>query len=202
MSDFFRSPELLSSKSSHVLVVDVQEKLLPVIESSERILNEIRLLLDAASVLEVSVTVSEQYPKGLGATVSMIAEHAAVGQTFDKLRFSAAHEFTKHLANLSGETGRSSQQVILVGIESHICILQTALDLKDAGCDVFVVVNAVGSRRQTDHQSALVRMSHSGVRLLTTESVIFEWCETAGTDQFRQVSRLVRSHTDSARSET
>lgn len=194
MSEVARSPQLLCRSRSQVLVVDVQEKLLPVIAASDRILNEIGLLLDAASVLEVGVTVSEQYPKGLGSTMASIAEHSAVGRTFEKLRFSAADEFVRQVGNSSDQPHQLPPQVVLVGIESHICILQTALDLKQSGWDVYVVTNAVGSRQPTDHESALTRMAEAGVSLVTAESVVFEWCEAAGTDQFRQISRLVRSH--------
>lgn len=194
MSEIVRSPELLCRARSQVLVVDVQEKLLPVIESSESLLKEISLLLDAASLLEVGVTVSEQYPKGLGATIPSIAKHSAIGRTFEKLRFSAAAEFIRKGAKPIHEPHQLPPQAVLVGIESHICILQTALDLKYSGWDVFVVSNAIGSRRGPDHESALARMAHAGISLVTTESVVFEWCETAGTDHFRHISRLVRSH--------
>lgn len=189
-----RSTNLLSCESSHLLVVDVQEKLIPVIPKHEQITAEIDLLLNAASVLNIPVTLSEQYPAGLGVTVSAIGQHDAIQHRFEKLKFSAADEFLNAQPEAIANASENQRQVVLVGIETHICILQTAFDLQQAGWKVFVVANSVGSRRQVDHDCGLSRMSAAGITIVTTESVLFEWCEAAGTDLFRQISRLVRSH--------
>lgn len=194
MSETVRSPSLLSRALSHLLVVDVQEKLIPVIDGHERIIGEIGLILNAAAVLDVPVTLSEQYPAGLGLTIPAIGQHDAIQYRFEKLKFSAADEFCRIAAESSSGAGDGPGQVVLVGIETHICILQTALDLKHSGWEVFVVANAIGSRRGEDHEVGLARLSRAGIHIVTSEGVLFEWCEAAGTDQFRQISRLVRSH--------
>ena len=194
MSKIIRSSNLLCRERSHVLVVDVQEKLIPVIDGQEPIVGEIGLLLDAAEILNVPVTLSEQYPDGLGPTIPAIREHASIQNRFDKLRFSAASGFCRTVSQSETIVHDRQQQVVLVGIETHICILQTALDLQRSGWDVCVVANAVGSRRMIDHEVGLARLSAAGVAIVTTESVLFEWCEVAGTDEFRQISRLVRNH--------
>lgn len=194
MSKIIRSSNLLCRERSHVLVVDVQEKLAPVIDGQETIVGEIGLLLDAAEILNVPVTLSEQYPDGLGPTIPAIREHASIQNQFDKLRFSAASGFCRTVSQSEAIVHERQQQVVLVGIETHICILQTALDLQRSGWDVYVVANAVSSRRMIDHEVGLARLSAADVAVVTTESVLFEWCEVAGTDRFRQISRLVRNH--------
>lgn len=185
-----RSPRLLQRQQSCLLIVDVQEKLWPVITNRHEIRDSIVFLLDIASVLNVPVFVSEQYPRGLGATVSEIADHPMEKIVFEKLRFSAANEFAGHPDFHSLD--RPIRQVVLAGIETHICILQTALDLLTRGYQVFVVEDATGSRHMSDRWPALTRIREAGGTSCTAESVAFEWCEAAGNDEFRQISRLVQ----------
>ncbi|MDG2129343.1 MAG: isochorismatase family protein [Fuerstiella sp.] len=188
-----RSPELISHRDSQLLIVDVQQKLMPAIHNADGIEGRIILLLDAAAALGVPVVVSEQYPKGLGATVDSIAHHPVSRHRFEKIRFSAAEEF--QALNASFDTVAAAErreQVIIVGIEAHICVLQTAMDLLVQGYRVFVVEDAVSSRRESDRRTAVNRLRDSGVVICTAESVAFEWCEKAGTEEFRAISRLVR----------
>ena len=188
-----RSPELANRNQSQLLVVDVQQRLMPVIHNAERIENRIVLLLDAAAALGVPVIVSEQYPKGLGATVDSIAQHQVSRQRFEKIRFSAAEEFQTLCASADAAVAVDRcDQVVIVGIESHICVLQTAMDLLAQSYRVFVVEDAVSSRRESDHRTAMNRLRDAGAVICTAESVVFEWCEEAGTDEFRAISRLVR----------
>ena len=189
-----RHDDLLSAARSVLLIVDVQEKLLPAIAGSDQIAVSIRYLTHAASLLDVPVIASEQYPKGLGPTVADIRERISAQNVFEKMRFSAADGY-KQLRSQpddSFDLTVKRDQVIVTGIESHICILQTALDLLAAGLRVCVVADAVGSRRSSDHAYAMQRLGQAGVALATSESVVFEWCEVAGTDVFRQISRLTR----------
>ena len=188
-----RSPELINRRQSQLLVVDVQQRLMPAIHDADRIESRIVLLLDAAAVLDVPVIVSEQYPKGLGPTVDSIAQHRISRQWFEKIRFSAAEEFQALCASADPATAVDRcDQVIVVGIEAHICVLQTAMDLLAQGYRVFVVEDAVSSRRESDHRTAMDRLRDAGAVVCTAESVVFEWCEEAGTDEFRAISRLVR----------
>lgn len=180
---------LLHRDRSQLLVVDLQQKLVPVIPESSELLETTTLLLTAAQIMNVPVVVSEQYPKGLGPTVPEISEHSTPKTVFEKLRFSAAEGL---LQSSSAGTSEVRTQIVITGIETHICVLQTALELLSAGRQVFVVQDAVGSRHSADQASALDRIRQAGGTICCAESVVFEWCGVAGTDEFRQISRLVR----------
>ncbi len=190
-----RSPELLDRRRSRLLVVDVQEKLVPAIHGHDDMLKRIEFLLNAAELLAVPVTVSEQYPQGLGPTVSALREHPAVGAVFDKTRFSAAEKFCEQ-TGLSSESAPDAHdgrdQVILCGIESHVCVLQTAIDLLGRGYRVYVAEDAAGSGTPRDHQTGMSRMRDASAVICSAESVAFEWCETSDSREFRAISKLVR----------
>lgn len=189
-SELRRSPELLDRHRSLLLIVDLQEKLVPVIPNAARVIDTSCFLLNVAEVLGVPVFVSEQYPAGLGPTVAAVREHLVAAQTFEKLRFSAAEEFAGRVQTL--DTTNLRRQVVLAGIETHICVAQTALDLLARGFQVSVVQDGTGCRHEQDLQTAVDRLRDHGVTMTTAESVAFEWCEVAGSDEFKQVSRLVR----------
>ena len=197
MSDsaLLRSPELLDHQRSRLLVVDVQEKLVPVIHRSDEIIRRIVFLLNAAQQFDVPVAVSEQYPQGLGQTISELASHPKVEITFDKVRFSAADRFCEHVG-ISAEAAPAAHdgrnQVVLVGMESHVCVLQTGHDLLARGYRVYLAEDAVGSGTQHDHEIGVRRLHDAGATLCTAESVAFEWCETSDSEQFKGMSRLVR----------
>ncbi|MDP7275588.1 MAG: hydrolase [Planctomycetaceae bacterium] len=181
-----RSFELLSRTASRLVVVDVQDKLLAHIPVSETLVENCRRLIRGATILGVPVSATEQYPGGLGPTTAVLAE--LLGEIPEKLRFSCVESLD--WAENSPET-RQPGQVVLCGIESHICVMQTALDLLSRGFRVYIPADAVASRHKSDWQIALRRLSDAGAVVLTTESVLFEWCEVAGTDEFREISRLV-----------
>jgi len=197
MSDpvFRRSPELLSPGRSRLLLVDVQEKLIPTIHDHEAIIRRATFLLDAAQQMEIPVTVSEQYPKGLGPTISALADHPAVGTTFEKVRFSASEQFCDELGlgdHIAPDAHDGRDQVLLVGIEAHVCVLQTAFDLTARGFRVYVAEDAVGSGAARDHAMGVQRMRDAGITICTAEGAAFEWCETAEAEQFRTMSKLIR----------
>ena len=187
-----RSPLLLTAKSSLLAIIDVQEKLFPSINDRESLLKNLRFLLDAAQTLNVRAVLTEQYPKGLGPTVGELSGHPAIAARLDKLRFSAAEVLCERERFDIGSSPAPAQ-VVLAGIESHVCIQQTALDLISQGIAVFVAADAVGSRQTIDHQQSLRRMEAAGVIVTTVESIAFEWCEVAGTELFRTLSRLIRT---------
>ncbi|MCH2213285.1 MAG: isochorismatase family protein [Fuerstiella sp.] len=198
-SALLRSPELLCRHRSRLLVVDVQEKLIPAIHRGIDLVRRIRFVLEVAQLFQIPVVVSEQYPHGLGHTVSELAGHPAIGFTFDKERFSAAEGFCKHTgmsAEMAPDAHDGRSQVVLIGMESHVCILQTGLDLLARGYRVYVAEDAVGSGSRHDHEIGVQRLRDAGATICTVESVAFEWCDTAQTDQFRAMSRLVRSLRD------
>lgn len=181
-----RSPLLMSRTNTALLVIDVQEKLVPAIENHERVVWNIRRLLDAAKLLNVPFYATEQYPRGLGHTVDTLKERLA--SIPEKSMFSC-----RECRELFDELrGRGVSNLLLVGIESHVCVQQTALDSVSAGFNVFIAADAVGSRHDMDHDIALCRMEASGCFVTTTESAMFEWCETSQAEEFKAVSKLVQ----------
>lgn len=176
---------LLQQHQSVVVIVDVQDKLAPVIHQRDQVLGRIRWLGEISNELDVPVVVTEQYPKGLGFTVpelSRVIEHARV---VEKLHFSAMQQDT--FAEALSELARP--QVLLMGMETHVCILQTAADLLAAGYRVFVVEDAVGSRRDSDKQTALHRLRQFGAQIISSEMAAYEWLHQSGTDTFRHITK-------------
>jgi len=182
----FRSPMLMNADDTAVIVVDVQEKLLPVMDNKADLLSSIELLVKGAGVLSVPVFFTEQYPQGLGKTVSSLSNDQA--SVFEKKMFSL-RQCTQLLKQLSDS---NIHNVLLVGIEAHVCILQSALDCIAAGFNVVICVDAVSARRPQDKDTALRRLDSSGVTLTTVESALFEWCETADHPQFKAISKLIK----------
>ncbi len=174
---------LLNKDTSGFLLVDVQEKLTPYVMQADQLVTQCAWLMRLAEELHVPIVISEQYPKGLGQTVLPLRTSKA--HTIDKVHFSCQRDqpFAAHWHSLE------RPQVVIAGIETHVCVLQTALDMKDAGLEVFVVVNAVSSRHEGDHRYGLKRMKQAGVQLVTAEMVFFEWVEQAGTPAFKALSQ-------------
>ena len=181
-----RSPELMNATDTGLLVVDVQEKLLAVVPGADRIAWNIRRLLDAAELLGVPRTATEQYPEKLGPTPPELLKH--LDPPAAKLAFSGA-TCAPSLAEWRAD-GR--HRVLVCGIETHVCIAQTAFDLTADGWMVYVAVDAVGTRHAIDHETALRRMESAGIVLTTTEAAMFEWCRIAGTAEFKQISALAK----------
>jgi len=190
VDNYLRSHELLSFADSQLLVIDVQEKLVPHISDHEVLLANCLKLVQAADVLQVPCLATEQYPRGLGPTVPELL--AELPPPIEKLRFSSAEVLLQ-----SEELHADRDQIVLAGIEAHVCVQQTALDLLACGFRVYVAADAVASRNTLDWNLALRRMSDGGATITTTESVMFEWCEVAGTDEFKQISRLVTGRRNS-----
>ncbi len=181
-----RSPLLMSRNNTALVVIDVQEKLVPAIENGEKIVWNIRRLIDAVRLLGIPFAATEQYPRGLGSTVEPLK--SLLDEVPEKSMFSC-RECSELFEGLlkSGITN-----LLLVGVESHVCVQQTALDSVTAGFNVFLVADAIGSRHDLDHEIALCRMEASGCFVTTTESAIFEWCETSKAPEFKAISKLVQ----------
>lgn len=172
-------------------IVDIQERLLGALAEERRtsVVERALIAADTAQVLDVPVLVSEQYPKGLGPTVAAIRERLADSFTpIEKLAFSCGRspEFREALER----TGR--RDVILCGVETHVCVLQTALDLLNDGYRVFIAADAVASRRDFDRDTALALLRQAGATIGTTEMFAFQMLERAGTDEFKKVSKIVK----------
>jgi nicotinamidase-related amidase len=182
-----RSHELLDRTASKLLIVDVQEKLVPLIADAGRMIANSRRLIAGAKILGVPAFATEQYPKGLGPTVPALK--ALFDSIPDKLAFSCAEVLSWGTA---AEQSDNRYQIVVAGIEAHVCVLQTVFDLLAAGFQVFVPADAVASRGELDWKLALDRMSSGGAVITTTESVLFEWCERSGTPEFKQISQLIK----------
>ncbi len=175
---------LLNRNQSCLLLVDVQEKLIPFIHDYENLIKNCAWILRLAQKLSVTTIVSEQYPKGLGHTISAFREVYENSPVYEKVTFSCASDPT--LKQAVQQQNRS--QLILIGIEAHVCVLQTAMEFsKDF--DVFVVADSVSSRDPYDKKIALKRMQHSGIHIVTKEMVLFEWLHQAGNELFKEVSK-------------
>jgi nicotinamidase-related amidase len=186
MTSLTRSPELMTPLDTVLVVVDVQEKLLPLIASAKRIEWNLRRLLDGAQAVGLPTLATEQYPQGLGKTVPELASR--LGEIPAKSTFSCGgcEPFAQQLEALR------VSKVIVSGIEAHVCVQQTVLDLLAGGYRVYVPVDAVGSRFAIDYETGLKRMESAGATLTTTESALFEWCQVSGTPTFKKISALVR----------
>ncbi len=168
------------------MVVDVQQKLIGLIPQHERIVWNVRRLLDGAKILGVRALATEQYPQGLGHTVPELAERLPGVASKASFSCCGSGEFQERLAAID------AHNILVAGIEAHVCVQQTVLDLIAAGYRVFVAADAIGSRFGVDYEMALRRMESSGATLTTTESALFEWCERSQTPQFKQISALVK----------
>ena len=170
-----------------VLLVDVQERLMPVIDGKEEIERRLVAFLEGAKVLGLPMVWAEQYAKGLGPTIQSVAA-VAVGAPVEKLSFSccAAPEVSEQLRRIGPET------VLVVGIEAHVCVFQSCMDLLADGYQPVLVVDCTGSRHSVDKEIALRRLEQAGVVLTTVESVLFELLGRAGTDEFKAISQIVK----------
>ncbi|WP_045105829.1 hydrolase [Legionella hackeliae] len=176
---------LLKREQSCLLLIDVQEKLTPHVKEPARLLDRCAWLIRLATELKVPLLVSEQYPKGLGGTIEPLKSLVSHCQCSEKVHFSCFREpsFKKNLESVE------KKQMVLIGIETHVCVLQTAIDLQEAGYSVFVVVDAVSSRSEIDYKYGLKRMKQAGIQLITAEMVFFEWVGQAGTAEFKALSK-------------
>jgi nicotinamidase-related amidase len=157
-----------------------------IVQDQARVTWNIRRLLDAAKALNVPIRATEQYPDKLSPTIPELKQR--IGHAPDKKAFSACvfHEIFDEWSN----GGRD--RVLLCGIETHVCVQQTAFDLAAAGFTVYVAVDAVSARHAIDHDTALRRMETAGIVLTTTEAAMFEWCQTADAPEFKQISALAK----------
>ncbi|WP_114417565.1 hydrolase [Marinospirillum perlucidum] len=176
---------LLQPTQSLLLVIDVQGRLAPHIHQASQVVNTCQWLMEIAREIQVPVRATEQYPQGLGATLSPLKRLLNDDEILQKMHFSALRE--EHIKNHLADLGR--KQVVLVGTETHVCCLQTAADLLEHGYQVFLVEEGLGSRRADDKNLALARLQAAGAQLVSKEMVACEWLEKAGTDLFRKISK-------------
>jgi len=179
-------PTQMSVADTALLVIDVQERLMRKIPGAAALVRNIAFLIDAAGLLHLPVLATEQYPKGLGPTVPELASR--LPERPDKVAFSSCA-----IASVTETLHREARpKVVLAGIEAHVCVLQTGLDLLAQGFRVYVPADAVASRYPLDHEMALRRLERAGAIVTTSETAVFEWIGGAGHPQFKAVSALVQ----------
>jgi nicotinamidase-related amidase len=183
------SPLLAHADLSQLVLVDIQTKLLAVMQADEMryVLNNSIRLAKASDLLNVPVIITEQYPSKLGNTEPSLLQSATPVKPIEKITFScvATPAFFQQLIS-------EKSQIILAGLEAHICVLQTAIDLMHAGKQVFVVEDAIISRNPQNKANAIARLREAGCMIANTESILFEWLGAAQGDAFKAISKLVK----------
>jgi isochorismate hydrolase len=185
-------PMLIEAARSHLVVIDLQERLLQAIPAAPQAVARSLVLIAAAEQLGVPISVTEQYPKGIGPSVAAVREALpASATTHEKISFAASGDeaFSTHV-NAAREGGRD--QLVICGTEAHVCVMQTALGFRQRGYEVFVVGDAVASRDPSSVLCARDRLMQAGCGWVNAEMVVFEWMKRAGTDLFRSVIKLIK----------
>lgn len=178
---------LISRDRSLLLIIDVQERLIPAIHRGDLVIEGASMLIEVARRLSIPVRCSEQYPKGLGPTVPGVRTHLSEDEIYPKTAFSCAED--TGIAGAVAATRR--RQLILCGVESHVCVLQSAIGFQTQGYEVFVVTDAVSSRAPSSVDAAKARLTAAGIQLVTREMAFFEWLGAAGTPEFKDLRHLV-----------
>lgn len=179
---------LIKSDHSCLIVIDMQERLVPAMQAPARTIKNTRLLIKTATRLEIPVLLTEQYPQGLGPTVPEIANASASLPTFEKMHFACMED--QKFATAFRALNR--KQAIITGMEAHICVMQTAAKLMDENFEVFVVTDATSSRTLDSEKACLDRLQAIGAGIVTTEMVVFEWLGRAGTPAFKELLPLIK----------
>lgn len=183
-----RHPIILKKETSALLIIDLQEKILPVIHNVGIVIENTIKLIKGFKTLNLPIYFTEQYPKGLGPTSSKILAELKEYSALQKMSFSCfgAEDLFTELRS------KKRHQIIVSGVESHVCVQQTVLDLLANDFQVNVAADAVSSRREFDFQIALDRMRTLGAEITSTESILFELLEVCGTPEFKEISKIVK----------
>ncbi len=176
---------LLRASDSLLLIVDVQERLAPHVFEQDRVIENCEWLISVAEVVGVPVFATEHYPEGIGHTIKRLRERLAADAILRKDHFSCVSESS--CKDRIEDTGRT--QIVVAGMEAHVCVMQSAIELQDSGKSVFLVADAVSSRTPEDAALAVERMRRYGIEIVTREMVLFEWAHRGATEQFRQLHR-------------
>jgi len=181
---------LIRADDSCLIVIDMQERLVPAMQAPARTIRNAKVLITAAEALGVPALLTEQYPQGLGATVPELARAAAAAKAaiLPKMHFSCMED--ADFAAAFKATGR--RQAVIAGMEAHICVMQTAVSLMEQGYEVFVVTDATSSRTLESEKACLDRLQACGAGIVTTEMVVFEWLGRAGTPAFKALLPLIK----------
>ncbi|MFQ5627263.1 MAG: hydrolase [bacterium] len=170
------------------ILVDMQERLFPHIHQHEQLAQNLIKLIRGLQALEITILMTEQYSKGLGPTITEVKSYLNNYQPIEKMTFSCCGA----PGLMTALHGKSKKNIILMGIETHACVLQTAVDLLEGGFAPVVVEDCVSSRRLNDKQVAIARMRQEGAVITTYESILLELCVEAGTDTFKAISKIIK----------
>ena len=179
---------LIRPEESCLIVIDMQDRLVPAMQAPARTIKNAGILIRAADRLSIPILMTEQYPKGLGHTVKELNGLSAKAQTIPKIHFSCMQE--PAFAEAFRAAGR--KQAIIAGMEAHICVLQTGVQLMEEGYEIFVVTDATSSRSLESEKACLDRLQACGAGIVTTEMAVFEWLGQAGTDAFKELLPLIK----------
>jgi len=175
----------MNAEGAVLLLIDLQERLMPVIHDHEAVIARTVRLAEAAQLLEVPIRATEQNPAGLGPTVAPLAAYPQ--SVLSKTTFSATGD-----PGFAALLPAGAAEIVVAGVEAHVCVLQTVLGLRGSGHRVFMVADAVGSRDPADKAAALDRASQHGAEIVTSEMVLFEWLRDARHPRFREVQKLLK----------
>lgn len=178
----------ITKDNTSAVIIDIQERLFPHMHMKEELERNVGILLEGLSLLKVPLLVTEQYSKGLGKTIPAISERLDNYEPIEKISFSCCDEsrFLKEMNMLNKEF------VILAGIEAHVCILQTVLDLIHSGYHPVLVEDCVSSRKENDKKIAIERIRSEGAIITSYESILLELCRISGTETFKRISGLIK----------
>ena len=177
----------LDSKETMLLIIDIQERLVKAMKYGDQVIDKTNILISTAEEMEMPIIVTEQYPKGLGSTVPELEENLQNAKKFEKVNFSV---YIDEIKEAIKETGR--KKVIITGMETHVCVFQTARDLINDGYEVFIVNDGVCSRKKGDYLNGLDLMKSMGAVITNTETVVFDLLKKAGTPEFKVLSKLIK----------
>ena len=179
---------MLNKENCIFAIIDVQDKLVKAAKGGESLAENVSKVAKAAQILDIPVIITEQYPKGLGATVAQVKNALSNAKLIENTSFSAMNEpeFENELVNI-GKT-----QILICGIETHICVLQTAADLLSKGYEVYVLKDGVSSRKEFENDTGIELLKQYGAKITCTEIVLFEWLKTSKNPNFKQIQALIK----------
>lgn len=177
----------LQTEDALLMVIDIQEKLVPAMKYGDKVTKNINTLIAIARALEIPIVVTEQYPKGLGATIPEIKNNLGEILIYEKVSFTACTDEVKAVLSQLGR-----KKIIITGMETHVCVFQTVRDLLKEGFQVFLPQDAVCSRTKDNYRNGLSLISDMGAVITNTETILFDLMKKAGTPQFKELSKLIK----------
>ncbi len=188
MENIIRNPKILNREKTALLVIDIQERILGVMQNGDKVVENSIMLINGAKILALPIYLTEQYPKGLGETANKIKKELDGKSAIQKMSFSCFGA-----ENLFSEFKQKGiTQIVVTGIETHVCVQQTVLDLLANNFQVNVAADAVSSRHEIDYKTALERMKVNGAEITTSESILFELLNICGTQEFKEILKIVK----------